>query len=72
LRADGSARDALLEDPKLVEYLAERQIPLEVSPTSNVRTRWWSRTSGIRCPRMVEAAHAGDDQLDDRRCSAPR
>jgi aminodeoxyfutalosine deaminase len=28
-----------LEDPALVSYLAERQLPVEVSPTSNVRTR---------------------------------
>jgi aminodeoxyfutalosine deaminase len=27
-----------IEDPKLVEYLAEHQIPLEVCPTSNLRT----------------------------------
>jgi aminodeoxyfutalosine deaminase len=28
-----------LEDPSLVSYLAERQLPLDVSPTSNVCTR---------------------------------
>lgn len=27
-----------VQDPKLVEFLAERQIPMEVCPTSNVRT----------------------------------
>ncbi len=27
-----------IEDPKLVEYLAEHQIPLEVCPTSNLKT----------------------------------
>ena len=27
-----------IEDPALVEYLAERQIPLEVCPTGNIRT----------------------------------
>jgi aminodeoxyfutalosine deaminase len=28
-----------IQDPKLVEYLADNQIPLEVCPTSNIRTR---------------------------------
>ena len=28
-----------VQDPKLVEHLAERQIPLEVCPTSNIATR---------------------------------
>ena len=28
-----------VRDPRLLEYLAERRIPLEVCPTSNVRTR---------------------------------
>ncbi|MBB5873014.1 aminodeoxyfutalosine deaminase [Allocatelliglobosispora scoriae] len=28
-----------IEDPKLVDYLADNQIPLEVCPTSNIRTR---------------------------------
>ncbi len=28
-----------IHDPELVRYLAEKQIPLEICPTSNVRTR---------------------------------
>jgi aminodeoxyfutalosine deaminase len=30
---------AAAQDPQLMSYLAERQVPLEVCPTSNVRTR---------------------------------
>ncbi|GAA1689100.1 adenosine deaminase [Fodinicola feengrottensis] len=44
-----------MEDPKLVEHLAERQIPLEVSPTSNVCTRVVESYAQHPLPRMVEA-----------------
>lgn len=44
-----------MEDPKLVDFLAESQIPLEVSPTSNVRTRVVESYEAHPLPRMVEA-----------------
>ncbi|WP_341720274.1 adenosine deaminase [Micromonospora sp. FIMYZ51] len=43
------------EDPQLLAYLAERQIPLEVCPTSNVRTRAVPRIEEHPLPRLVEA-----------------
>ncbi|MEU6022807.1 adenosine deaminase [Micromonospora sp. NPDC047134] len=42
-------------DPKLLEHLAERQIPMEVCPTSNVRTRAVPRIEEHPLPRLVEA-----------------
>jgi aminodeoxyfutalosine deaminase len=44
-----------MEDPKLVEHLAERQIPLEVSPTSNICTRVVESYEQHPLPKMVEA-----------------
>lgn len=46
---------AAAEDPKLLEFLAERQIALEVCPTSNVRTRAVPRIEEHPMPRLVEA-----------------
>ncbi|MCN0178789.1 adenosine deaminase [Salinispora arenicola] len=46
---------AAAEDPKLLEFLAERQIALEVCPTSNVRTRAVPRIEEHPLPRLVEA-----------------
>lgn len=46
---------AAVEDPKLLEFLAERQIALEVCPTSNVRTRAVPRIEEHPLPRLVEA-----------------
>lgn len=46
---------AAAEDPKLLEFLAERQIALEVCPTSNVRTRAVARIEEHPLPRLVEA-----------------
>lgn len=46
---------AAAEDPKLLEFLAERQIALEVCPTSNVRTRAVHRIEEHPLPRLVEA-----------------
>ncbi|MEV6692441.1 adenosine deaminase [Micromonospora sp. NPDC051196] len=43
------------QDPQLLEHLAERQIPMEVCPTSNVRTRAVSRIEEHPLPRLVEA-----------------
>ncbi|MGC5030489.1 adenosine deaminase [Micromonospora sp. DT229] len=42
-------------DPRLLEYLAERQIPMEVCPTSNVRTRAVPRIEEHPLPRLIEA-----------------
>jgi aminodeoxyfutalosine deaminase len=42
-------------DPKLVEYLAEHRIPLEVCPTSNLRTRAVPSLAEHPLPAMVEA-----------------
>ena len=44
-----------MRDPKLVEYLAEHQIPLEVCPTSNLRTRAVPSLAEHPLPAMVEA-----------------
>jgi len=43
-----------LEDPALVALLRERQIPLEVSPTSNVCTRQVPDLAAHPLPRMLE------------------
>ncbi|MFE9201695.1 adenosine deaminase [Micromonospora sp. NPDC007230] len=42
-------------DPELLTYLAERQIPLEVCPTSNVRTRAVASIEEHPLPQFVEA-----------------
>ncbi|GAA4570688.1 adenosine deaminase [Micromonospora coerulea] len=42
-------------DPQLLTYLAERQIPLEVCPTSNVRTRAVATLAEHPLPQLVEA-----------------
>jgi aminodeoxyfutalosine deaminase len=44
-----------VEDPVLLAYLAERQIPLEVCPTSNVRTRAVSTLEQHPRPILVDA-----------------
>ena len=44
-----------VEDPALLAYLAERQIPLEVCPTSNVRTRAVSTLEEHPLPILVAA-----------------
>lgn len=44
-----------MADPELVAYLAEHQIPLEVAPTSNVRTRAVSSLEDHPLPSMVDA-----------------
>ncbi|GAA3762755.1 adenosine deaminase [Plantactinospora mayteni] len=43
------------QDPALLEHLAERQIPMEVCPTSNVRTRAVGSIEEHPLPRLVEA-----------------
>ncbi|KXK61480.1 adenosine deaminase [Micromonospora rosaria] len=42
-------------DPELMAYLAERGIPLEVCPTSNIRTRAVTGLDVHPLPRLVEA-----------------
>jgi len=42
-----------MDDPRLVSYLRERQLPLDVSPTSNVRTRCVTGLDSHPLPRMV-------------------
>ncbi|MDZ5446990.1 adenosine deaminase [Micromonospora sp. 4G57] len=42
-------------DPQLLTYLAERQIPLEVCPTSNGRTRAVATMAEHPLPQLVEA-----------------
>jgi aminodeoxyfutalosine deaminase len=44
-----------LGDPWLVAWLAERQLPIDVSPTSNVRTRCVPAIADHPLPRMLEA-----------------
>lgn len=44
-----------VHDPRLLEYLAEHQIGLEVCPTSNVRTRAVPSLAEHPLPLMVEA-----------------
>ncbi|WP_422774395.1 adenosine deaminase [Plantactinospora sp. WMMC1484] len=43
------------QDPALLEHLAQRQIPMEVCPTSNVRTRAVGAIEEHPLPRLVEA-----------------
>ncbi|MFD6755119.1 adenosine deaminase [Micromonospora gifhornensis] len=43
------------QDPELLKYLAERQIPMEVCPTSNVRTRAVPAIEEHPLPHLVEA-----------------
>jgi len=42
-----------MDDPRLVSYLRERQLPVDVSPTSNVRTRCVTGLDSHPLPRMV-------------------
>jgi aminodeoxyfutalosine deaminase len=44
-----------VRDPELLRYLAERRIPLEVCPTSNLRTRAVPSLAEHPLPRLVEA-----------------
>ena len=44
-----------LDDPALVAYLAERQLPVDVSPTSNVCTRCVPSIGAHPLRRMIEA-----------------
>jgi aminodeoxyfutalosine deaminase len=44
-----------IEDPKLVEYLAEHQIPLEVCPTGNIRTGVYASPEQHPIKRLFDA-----------------
>ncbi len=44
-----------LDDPALVDYLAERQLPVDVSPTSNVCTRCVPSIGEHPLRQMIEA-----------------
>jgi aminodeoxyfutalosine deaminase len=43
-----------MADPRLVDYLRERQLPVDVSPTSNVRTRQVASVSEHPLPKMLD------------------
>jgi aminodeoxyfutalosine deaminase len=53
------------QDPELLAYLAERQIPLEVCPTSNVRTRAVASLDEHPLPRLVAAGVPVSINSDD-------
>jgi len=44
-----------MDDPSLVAYLRERQLPVDVSPTSNVRTRCVPSLKAHPLPSMLDA-----------------
>jgi aminodeoxyfutalosine deaminase len=54
-----------VRDPRLLAHLAERQIPLEVCPTSNVRTRAVPSLAEHPLPAMVEAGLVVTVNSDD-------
>ncbi|MFC0100030.1 adenosine deaminase [Micromonospora marina] len=53
------------QDPALLAYLAERRIPLEIAPTSNVRTRAVPSLDAHPLPRLVEAGVPVSINSDD-------
>ncbi|MFJ1541113.1 adenosine deaminase [Micromonospora chalcea] len=53
------------QDPALLTYLAQRRIPLEISPTSNVRTRAVPSIDAHPLPRIVEAGVPVSINSDD-------
>ena len=54
-----------VQDPALLAYLAEHRIPLEVCPTSNVRTRAVPSLDAHPLPRLVEAGVPVSINSDD-------
>jgi aminodeoxyfutalosine deaminase len=54
-----------VRDPALLEYLAERRIPLEVCPTSNVRTRAVATLDEHPLPALVAAGVMVSINSDD-------
>ncbi|ADL45789.1 MULTISPECIES: adenosine deaminase [Micromonospora] len=53
------------QDPALLTHLAERRIPLEISPTSNVRTRAVPSLDAHPLPLLVEAGVPVSINSDD-------
>ncbi|MEU8069796.1 adenosine deaminase [Micromonospora sp. NPDC049151] len=53
------------QDPALLAHLAERRIPLEIAPTSNVRTRAVPSLDAHPLPRIVEAGVPVSINSDD-------
>ena len=54
-----------IEDPWLGEFLAEKQIPLEVCPTSNLKTGVFRSLAEHSLPRLVNAGVAVTINTDD-------
>ena len=54
-----------VDDPRLLEHLAEHGIPLEVCPTSNVATRVVEHLEEHPLPRMVDAGVTVTINSDD-------
>lgn len=54
-----------VQDPELLEYLAERRIPLEVCPTSNIATRAVDRLENHPIREMYEAGVTVTVNSDD-------
>jgi aminodeoxyfutalosine deaminase len=54
-----------VRDPELLAYLAEHRIPLEISPTSNVRTRAVPSIEEHPLPQIVEAGVPVSINSDD-------
>ena len=54
-----------IEDPRLVEYLAEKQIPLEVCPTSNLKTGIYSSYEEHPVRKLYEAGVPISINTDD-------
>ncbi|MGB9357283.1 MAG: adenosine deaminase [Acidimicrobiia bacterium] len=54
-----------IEDPRLIEYLVERQIPLEVCPTSNLRTGVVAHWDQHPVGRLIDAGVKVTINTDD-------
>ncbi|MGC4893611.1 adenosine deaminase [Micromonospora sp. DT31] len=54
-----------VHDPALLAHLAQQRIPLEISPTSNVRTRAVASLAEHPLPRLVEAGVPVSINSDD-------
>ena len=54
-----------IEDPELVEYLAERHIPLEICPTSNIRLGVYPDLAAHPLRRLYEAGVSVTINSDD-------
>jgi adenosine deaminase len=54
-----------IEDPRLVEYLAEKQIPLEVCPTSNLKTGVYSSYTEHPVRKLYDAGVPISINTDD-------